>query len=206
MRDCEDNQPVHNDLMEIEKAALRCKKIVQDLLDFSRMSPGKTRAAVDVQQVFAQILVFLRREFLSINVKVKLEIPEDLSPVLGNINRLQQVFLNLLTNAAHSMTKGGTITVRARPGDGDKVVIEVVDTGEGIKAEHLTKIFDPFFTTKDPGKGTGLGLPITYRIIQDHEGSIEVKSSEGEGTCFRITLPKAVENDRILSTREERDR
>lgn len=192
IREFKEGDPVRSDLEEIERAALRCKKIVQDLLDFSRQSSGKVKTAVNMGEMIETVLVFLRRELLSRNVEINVDMPDSLPPILGDSNRLQQVFLNLLTNASHAMPRGGTITVKGKLSEhNDTVTISVSDNGEGIKKEHLSKVFDPFFTTKEPGRGTGLGLSISYRIINDHNGTITVTSKEGEGTEFTIGLPRA---------------
>lgn len=95
------------------------------------------------------------------------------------------------------MANGGTITLRTRPDGADGVVVEVSDTGEGIPEENLNKVFDPFFTTKGVGNGTGLGLAVTYGIIQEHAGSIEVRSTQGEGTTFRMVFPTAQRSRRL---------
>lgn len=190
MRDFKMGDPVRGDLEEIERAALRCKKIVQDLLDFSRLSSGREKNAVAVGSLLEKVFGFLRREFLSLNIRLETEFASDLPSIYGDGNRLQQVFLNLLTNAAHAMPRGGVMSVRSRYDANTKqVLLEFSDTGLGIKKEHLSRIFDPFFTTKGPGKGTGLGLSISYRIIREHDGQIQVQSTEGSGTTFRLLLP-----------------
>jgi signal transduction histidine kinase len=106
-------------------------------------------------------------------------------------SQINQVFMNLLVNAAHAMPEGrrGTITVRTAAAD-DQVRIEVADTGSGIPPDILKRIFDPFFTTKPVGKGTGLGLSLSYSIVQKHGGRIEVESEPGRGTTFRVILPR----------------
>ena len=106
----------------------------------------------------------------------------------GNSGKLQQVFLNLFINARDAMAEGGLLTVRTRSEAGF-AVIEVADTGQGIPPEYLARIYDPFFTTKGPKKGTGLGLSISYGIVHEHEGNIEVDSSVGNGTRFRLEFP-----------------
>lgn len=190
MRDFATGTPVRDDLEEIERAALRCKKIVQDLLDFSRMSSGREKSSVAVDQLLEKVFSFLRREFLSLNIRLETDCPAEVPAIYGDGNRLQQVFLNLLTNAAHAMPKGGTMSVSSRFDPLTRHVhLTFADTGMGIKKEHLTRIFDPFFTTKGPGRGTGLGLSITYRIIREHDGQIQVQSAEGNGTTFHIILP-----------------
>ncbi len=112
----------------------------------------------------------------------------DLPLINGDKNQLQQVFLNLSLNACEAMPDGGTLML-STSSVGEKVVVEVTDTGCGIKREHLDQIFQPFFTTKPVGKGTGLGLSVSYGIVQQHDGSLEVKSEVGKGSTFTITLP-----------------
>jgi two-component system NtrC family sensor kinase len=103
-------------------------------------------------------------------------------------SQLNQVFMNLLVNAAHSIEEHGTITIRTGM-EGDEVWVDIVDTGHGIHPEHMQRIFDPFFTTKPVGKGTGLGLSLSYGIVQKHHGRIDVHSDVGKGTTFRLWLP-----------------
>ena len=103
---------------------------------------------------------------------------------------MQQVFLNLFLNARDAMPSGGWLTVSSRV-EGESAVIEVADTGCGILPEHLSRIYDPFFTTKTVGQGTGLGLSVTYGVVQEHQGTIECASRPGQGTRFTLTLPLA---------------
>ena len=110
--------------------------------------------------------------------------------VNGDRNQLQQVLVNLSLNACEAMPNGGTLLVSTACLD-NQVVVEVTDTGCGIKEEHLDRIFEPFFTTKPAGKGTGLGLSVSYGIVRQHGGTLEVESREGKGTTFTITLPSA---------------
>jgi signal transduction histidine kinase len=112
----------------------------------------------------------------------------DLPAVLGSTNRLQQVFLNLFLNAKDAMPSGGMLEVRSAANNGS-VEIEVADTGMGIQRENLARVFDPFFTTKATGRGTGLGLSVSYGIIKEHAGKIEVRSTPGKGTSFRLEFP-----------------
>jgi hypothetical protein len=111
--------------------------------------------------------------------------------IYGNAGKLQQVFTNLVLNARDAMFDGGTITLTTYIIDDEAVVIEVTDTGIGIEPENLGKIYDPFFTTKGVGSGTGLGLAVTYGIVQEHAGTIEVESEVGGGTTFRLEFPVA---------------
>ena len=179
-----------SDLKEIENAAIRCKKIVSDLLDFSRMSKDKDYSPLDVNALINNVIPFIRSEIKSLNVDLELDVHENLPRVHGIANRLQQVFLNLMTNACHAMPHGGNLKLTTDvTEDGKRVIIRVRDTGEGIPDDIRDRIFDPFFTTKMPGKGTGLGLSISYRIIKEHGGAIEVESDKGRGATFTILLP-----------------
>jgi two-component system NtrC family sensor kinase len=188
MRELKEGDPLKPDIAEIEHAAVRCKKIVADLLDFSRASSGKEKQWVDVNLLIEKIVPFIKAEIKSYNVELQLNLAKNLPAVYGDANRLQQVFLNLLTNACQSMEKGGKLSV-ATHADKINVNVEVGDTGCGIVPDHMFKIFDPFFTTKQPGKGTGLGLSISYRIVKEHDGTIEVESDPGRGSVFTVCLP-----------------
>lgn len=182
---------LYSDLKEIESAAIRCKKIIQDLLDFSRVSREKEKSRVDVNILIEKVTPFIRMELRSLNVNLNLDLNKNIPNIFGAPDRLQQVFLNLLTNASHAMTKGGDLCVKTTSNaEGVKIIVQ--DQGEGIPEENLQHIFEPFFTTKKPGKGTGLGLAISYRIVQDHGGRIEVESRIGKGTTFTVTLPEKV--------------
>ncbi|MBI2091379.1 MAG: GHKL domain-containing protein [Deltaproteobacteria bacterium] len=194
MRELKDGDPLKADLSEIEHAAVRCKKIVADLLDFSRASSGKEKQWLDVNLLIEKIVPFVKAELKSYNVELQLNLGKNLPSVYGDANRLQQVFLNLLTNACQAMDKGGKLSVTTH-GNNMNVNVEVKDTGCGITSDNMFKIFDPFFTTKQPGKGTGLGLSISYRIVKEHDGTIEVESEPGRGSVFTVCLP-VVKNDR----------
>ena len=125
-------------------------------------------------------------------VRVKTVLDEPLPPIMGNFTQLQQVVINLLSNALDAIPAGGTIAVSTRSlGESSStVVLEVTDTGTGIPAEHLSKVFDPFFTTKPPGKGTGLGLSVCLGIVQDHHGMITVDSQDGRGCYLHRSLTR----------------
>ena len=115
----------------------------------------------------------------------------DSPQVYGNSGKLQQVFTNLVLNARDSIPDGGRITISTRGHDDGSLAVEVSDTGIGIAPENVAKIYDPFYTTKGVGRGTGLGLAVSYGIVQEHAGHISVESIPGQGTTFRITLPTA---------------
>ncbi|MFZ2852489.1 MAG: cache domain-containing protein [Rhodocyclaceae bacterium] len=164
----------------------RVTKIVQDLKDFSRIDQNERWQQADIHQCLESTLNISRNE-----LKYKCEIRKEFGqlPAIECLpHQLNQVFMNLLVNAAHAIDQHGTITLRTGSGDG-QVWIEIADTGKGIPPEHLTQIFDPFFTTKPVGQGTGLGLAVSYGIIEKHHGSIEVDSEVGKGSVFRIHLP-----------------
>ncbi|MBI4127066.1 MAG: PAS domain-containing protein [Deltaproteobacteria bacterium] len=184
-----ENESIRSDLEEIRKAAERCKRIVADLLDFSRMSQEGERHPVDLALLIEKILPFLRGEMRSLNVECQVKTHGNVPKVVGHTDRLQQVFLNLMTNACHAMPHGGKLTVELKRGPSSGTVVIVRDTGVGIAVKHLDHIFDPFFTTKEPGKGTGLGLAITYRIVKEHGGTIDVASEEGKGSVFTLSFP-----------------
>ncbi len=197
-RDAKENKVLLEDLGEIERAALRCKKIVADLLDFSRVSMDKERRLVNVNLLLEKVFPFIEREMRSMNVELIFREGKSIPSIRGIPDRLQQIFINLMTNACHAMTKGGTITVTTRA-EGENVVIRVKDDGPGIPDEVINRIFDPFYTTKDPGKGTGLGLSISYRIVKDHGGEIECHNVRDGGAEFIVKFPRSRGEGEFLS-------
>jgi signal transduction histidine kinase len=177
------------------KNILRAADGVQGLLrgiqNFSRKG-AESYSLLDVRQPLEEAINLIER-FLAVNcIRLVRAFRSGLPPVMGSVNQLEQVFLNLLQNAAHAMGKGGTLTLSAGL-EGEDVVLSVADTGCGIPEEHVGQIFDVFFTTKPAGKGTGLGLAICKRIVEEHGGSIGVESGVGVGTRFTIRL-RAVKN------------
>jgi PAS domain S-box-containing protein len=178
-------------LHKIERQTERASKIVNNLLNFARQ--GRVSfVPVNVNDVIRDVLSLLEHQLTRARVKVRLELAEDVPEVMGDENRLQQVFLNLILNAQDAMASGGwlTLSTRASTEEPPEVVAVVSDTGQGISQDDIKRIYDPFFTTKRAGaSGTGLGLSITYGIIQEHSGRIGVESSLGQGTSFQIRLP-----------------
>jgi two-component system, NtrC family, sensor kinase len=176
-------------LGQIVTETARVGRIVSDLLAFSRRSKPQ-RAPADLNRIVRTTLSLVQHKMALGNVELETRLAEDLPQAACDPSQIQQVVLNLLLNAAEAtQSKGGgrvSIATESRPGE---VVLTVSDTGEGIQPESLGKIFDPFFTTKAEGKGVGLGLAVSYGIIQAHGGDIEVKSKVGEGTSFIISLP-----------------
>jgi two-component system NtrC family sensor kinase len=191
----EDASPdVAEGLRLIQSEVLRCKGIVDSLLDFSRPKSADKRL-LDVNAAIERTLFVLKHHTRFKKLQVKVDLDRSLGPVIrANEEQLVQVFMALLLNAMDAMQERGTVALRTRWGDDARsVVAEIVDQGEGIRRADLPKIFEPFFTTKAPGRGTGLGLSICYAIIAEHGGRIEVESTPGEGSVFRILLPRADE-------------
>jgi len=179
------------DLMVINRHAGRIADITRALLTFARQAPAEL-STVDLNAIVEDTLFLVDKQLAKEGIKVERALSPDCPKVMGNDNRIQQVLLDLMNNARDAMHGEGTITVTTG-GTGGKAEINVTDTGEGIPEESLDNIFDPFFTTKEVGKGTGLGLAVSYGIIQDLGGTIEVKSRRGEGASFTITLPRLKE-------------
>ena len=172
---------------ESREGLSRVRKIVQDLKDFSRVDTHQEWTWASLHQGIDSTLNIVANE-----IKYRADVRREYG-TLPDIeclpSELNQVFLNLLVNAAHAFgLERGLIVVRS--GDaGDEVWVEVEDNGSGIAPEYLARVFDPFFTTKPVGRGTGLGLSLAYGIVQKHHGRIDVRSEPGRGSCFRVTLP-----------------
>ena len=188
--DCQAETPMRQDLQMIVEQADRCKKIVAGLLHFARQNKV-VRNPVDLRDLVDRSLRTIK---MPENIGVKIE--HDMADPIAEIDRDQivQVLTNLISNAVAAMEQGGTLTLRAT-GDDQRVRIAVCDTGTGIPEENLKKIFEPFFTTKPMGKGTGLGLAVTYGIVKMHSGDIRVQSQVDPavgptGTTFTVTLPR----------------
>lgn len=167
----------------------RVKKIVQDLKGFSRIDEAKWKSA-DINSGIESTLNIVWNE-LKYKAVVKKEYG-DLPQTLCNLSQLNQVFMNLLVNAAHAIDKQGEIAIRTWS-DGKNIFASIADTGCGMPQEILPRIFEPFFTTKEVGKGTGLGLSIAYDIVKKHRGDISVESTQGVGTVFTVRIPVATE-------------
>ena len=182
--------PKHALLEKIQRQAGRAAGIVNNLLNFSRTGSAAEFGPVDIHRVLDDTLQLLEPQLRKGQIEIERRYREGLPPAWGNAGKLQQVFTNLLLNARDAITDGGRITLTTGEEDG-VVVIEVADNGIGIAPEDLPRIYDPFFTTKGIGIGTGLGLAVTYGIVQEHAGRISVESAIGRGTTFRLMLPKA---------------
>ncbi|MCC6671775.1 MAG: HAMP domain-containing protein [Planctomycetes bacterium] len=184
------------DLQLIVNETNRCAAIIRQLLEFSRDS-GPQKRSHDLAQVLERTVALVERQAKFHNVKIAVTVAPDLPSVSCDGSEMEQVFLNLLINAAEAMPEGGSIAVRAVTAPGPRVLVEFADTGVGIPPENLGRIFDPFFTTKPVGKGTGLGLSVSHGIVRRHGGTIAVQSTVGKGTTFTIELPAAVAQEAL---------
>ena len=189
MKQVDDNPALREDLQEIINQTLRCKEIVTRLLEFSRQSLGE-RALFDVNELINQSAKLLRHQALFHDIELILDLQSDLPQMLGDPGEIQQIFTNLMLNAADAMEGRGRLTITSLYNQQSKdIFLKFADTGPGIPHEDFDKIFEPFFTTKLPGEGTGLGLSVVYGVIQRHGGTIEVESPQEGGAVFLIKLP-----------------
>jgi len=196
----EPDDPRKELLEKIERQTFRAAKIVSNLLNLARPSGGEAKL-VDLNQVIGDVLSLLEHQFRASRVQVRRDLSDTPVVVRGIEHKLQQVFLNLFLNARDAMPSGGWLSVSSRV-KGRDALVEVGDTGVGIPAEHLARIYDPFFTTKGEGRGTGLGLSVTYGIVQEHNGVLNCESAHGEGTKFRLALPMAAESEPVQAAQE----
>ena len=172
-------------LDKIAKQTFRASEIVNSLLSFSR-TPQTEFGEVDLNRVIRETASLLEHQMRSVRTEFDLE--ERIPPIKGNAGKLQQVFLNLFLNARDAMDNGGLLRIRTSSKEGSALV-DVADNGRGISSEAISRIYDPFFTTKPVRKGTGLGLSVSYGIVREHGGRIEVESLPGAGTCFHLDFP-----------------
>jgi signal transduction histidine kinase len=176
------------DLRVIHRNVLRVAGVAQALRSFARQSSGERRP-VDLNTVVAETLLLVGKPMSTDNVRITTLLDQPLPTLLGDANALQQVLLNLLTNAREALTGGGEISIQTGrdPGRSGRVRLIVTDTGPGIPPEHLPHLFEPFYTTKP--SGTGLGLAVSYGIVQNHLGTIDVHSVAGQGATFTLSFP-----------------
>jgi signal transduction histidine kinase len=174
----------------IESEIRRLDEVVQGFLKFTRPEDLRLQP-VRVRDLFDEILPLIEAEAQKNNVRIQVDVPPDCPWVNGDAAMLRQVFLNLAINGCQAMPTGGTLRLSCGGASRNRVEARVQDTGVGIAVEHLPKIFDLYFTTKD--HGTGIGLSMVYRIVQLHDGDIEVESTKNRGTTFRVLLPRANE-------------
>jgi hypothetical protein len=186
-------------LEKIARQTFRASEIVNSLLNFSRTSTSEY-VVVDLHKVITETITLIEHQLVQAQVQVQVSLDAASARVKGNPGKLQQVFLNLFLNARDAMEAGGTLAIRTTRGRDGELRVTVADSGAGIAAENLTRIFDPFFTTKAAKKGTGLGLSVTYGIVREHGGDIEVASELGAGTRFELWFPEAVPERAIPET------
>jgi hypothetical protein len=184
-----DTDPKHKLLEKIHRQTERATGIVNNLLNFSRTGSATEFGEVDVNRVLDDTLQLLEPQLRQSQIEIVRHYDAELPSAYGNGGKLQQVFTNLLLNARDAIPNGGSITLSTATEDGESISVLVADTGIGIAPENVARIYDPFFTTKGIGRGTGLGLAVSYGIVQEHSGHINVQSAPGRGTTFRITLP-----------------
>lgn len=184
-RELPEPSPSREVLQDVQQEVLHIKKILSDLLDYARPKPPALRPA-DLNATVEHAVAIAKQQILSRPIAIELERAEGLAPVEHDSRQIQQVLLNLMLNAIQAIPKTGWVRVRVEAQQAFTVV-RVADSGRGIAPEHLPNIFRPFFTTK--GQGTGLGLSLARRIVEDHGGRIEVMSALGEGSTFSVWLP-----------------
>jgi PAS domain S-box-containing protein len=192
-----ENDPKHALLQKVQTQAERATNIVNNLLNFSRTGSATEFGEIDMAQVLNDTLQLLEPQLRRSQIEIIRDYEDDAPLVYGNAGKLQQVFTNLILNARDAIPDGGRITLSTQTLDDGSLMVEVADTGIGIAAENVAKIYDPFYTTKGVGRGTGLGLAVSYGIVQEHAGHINVDSTPGQGTTFRITLPTALNRARL---------
>ena len=186
-----ETDPKHALLQKVRTQAERATNIVNNLLNFSRTGSATEFGEIDVARVFDDTLQLLEPQLRRSQIEIIRRYDDDAPEAYGNAGKLQQVFTNLILNARDAIPDGGQIVVATGTAEDGSLIAEISDTGIGIAPENVAKIYDPFYTTKGVGQGTGLGLAVSYGIIQEHAGRISVESEPGHGTTFRITLPSA---------------
>ncbi|MBI5279038.1 MAG: HAMP domain-containing protein [Burkholderiales bacterium] len=180
------------DLDLVIRETRRCASIIRRLLDFAREKPPQ-KIELDLNQLAGETVRFVERSAALQGVAIETELDPDVPPLAGDPDLVKQVLMNILVNAQQAIAGAGRIVLRTKlHRERNAVEIAISDTGCGIPRENLKRIFDPFFTSKEVGKGTGLGLSVTYGIVKAHGGDIEVESTVGEGSTFRVFLPLAL--------------
>ncbi len=193
-----ENRETFNDISIVERHAENCKRIVADLLDFSRSGESKIERHLEsINDTVDNVLSMVKQHFKKNKITLSCHLDTTLPRCLMDSRRIQQVLVNLIMNGVQAIGSNGTITIRTQSTT-NNVSIDIEDDGPGISKEIIEKIFDPFFSTKDPSQGTGLGLSVSYGIINEHNGEIRVQSDIGSGSRFTVVLPipeKSVHND-----------
>ncbi len=189
LEDTDKDSPHYENLRKIVKETSRCKDIVKGLLEFARPKEPEV-AIIDINEILESSLAIMEKQALFQNISINRSYESDLPKISADSAQIQQVFTNIILNAAEAMAGNGTLTLSTSLNPDNKCIdVKFSDTGHGIKEEDKKRLFEPFFSTKEVGKGTGLGLAISYSIIQQHNGTIEVKSRVGKGSTFTVKLP-----------------
>ncbi len=189
LKDLDRDDPKRDDLEIIYKNTEACKKIVEDLLKFSRKTETRPQRT-DLNRIVDEVVEFLSYRLEEKHVNIYKELDQGMTEIMVDAEKIKQVLVNMLVNAWQAVNEGGSIWIRTyMNGDMNRAIIEIEDNGCGIKPEHKSRVFEPFFTTKEPGEGTGLGLSVSYGIVKEHGGEIFLNSTPGEGTVFVIELP-----------------
>jgi PAS domain S-box-containing protein len=170
---------------------VRLTDLLKKMLSFSKPDE-EAKQPVDINVILDEILLLVRKQLQENSIRISTSLEAGLEKVYASKNQLRQVFLNMISNARDGMPEGGTLTIKTMSSR-DNILIEIIDTGIGIREEHIDKIFDAFFTTKEATKGVGLGLSVCYGFVKEHGGDIKASSKKGEGTAFTIILPKYME-------------
>ena len=191
-----EDHPFQEDLKEIYDAGQRATGLVQQLLAFSRKQSLETQP-VHLNQIIENLTRMLKR-IIGEDITLTIDLAAEKDLIRGDTGQIEQVLMNLMVNARDAMPHGGSLTIRTLmdkngPAAGDRVILEISDTGYGMSTEVQERIFEPFFTTKECGKGTGLGLSTAYGIVKQHEGHITLDSQPGSGAVFTIYLPLTVD-------------
>jgi PAS domain S-box-containing protein len=209
MQEAKPDHPVYQDLIEIEKAATQASSLIIQLLSFSRHQLLKPKL-LNFNSIIQEMLKMLER-IIREDIELKIDLAPELPNILADPAKLQQVLMNLFTNARDAMPNGGKLFLKTQVLSADQVLdqpnpgnqsrkyvkLTICDSGIGIDPQNRDRIFDPFFTTKEVGKGTGLGLAVVYGVVKQHNGHIEVKSEVGKGTTFKIYLPAALDEKEV---------
>lgn len=187
LKKIENDDPRKEDLEIVVQESLRCRRIVQGLLDFARQRKPEKKNH-NINRIIEETLSLIEKPMILQNISINRDLNAQLTEISVDVDQIQQVFLNIIMNAQEAMGQKGTLTISTRALR-DFVEIRFSDTGCGIAEQNINRVFDPFFTTKGNTKGTGLGLSVSYGIIERHQGTIRIKSKLGEGTTVIVNLP-----------------
>ncbi len=196
LKEAEPGDPFHEDLKMVEKHAVNCKNILEDLLSFSR-SAETVKSLVNLNDLVNEVLSLVQPRFDAKRILILRNLFSDPIHLKVDSEKVKQAFMNILINSEQAMDGEGTVSIKTNIDDAAKSAeISFKDTGHGIDPEIIHKIFDPFFTTRPSGMGNGLGLAVAYGIVRDHEGEIRVSTALGKGSLFTVVFPLEGSNGR----------